>query len=73
MSIIGTYFLPIIVPAPDNLLHDLSLATTLLLGMAMAGLGLNVDLRDFRSRALRPFIAMLIASSLLAGLTFVSL
>jgi uncharacterized integral membrane protein (TIGR00698 family) len=73
MSLFGSYTLPVLVPETDNLLHGLSLITTLLLGMAMAGLGLNVSLRDFRSRALRPFAAMLIASLLLSALTYLSL
>jgi len=73
MSLFGSYALPIMLPKPDVLLDGLSIVTTLLLGMAMAGLGLNVNLRDFRTRAMRPFIAMLIASLLLAGLTYITL
>ncbi|QJD85334.1 YeiH family protein [Cohnella herbarum] len=73
MSLFGSYVLPIMLPDPAPLLRDLSLVTTLLLVMAMAGLGLNIHLRDFRNRALRPFIAMLIASLLLAGFTYLSL
>ncbi|MFC5470319.1 YeiH family protein [Cohnella suwonensis] len=71
----GSYALPALVDSTDaaTLLHGVSIATTLLLAMAMAGLGLNVSLRDFRSRALRPFAAMLIASLLLSALTYVSL
>lgn len=73
MSMFGTYALPFIVPEPASLLSGLSRITTLLLGMAMAGLGLNVSLRDLRTRALRPFLAMLIVSSLLSCLTYISL
>jgi uncharacterized membrane protein YadS len=73
MSLFGSYVLPVLLPDPAVLLRDLSFVTTLLLGMAMAGLGLNVNLRDFRNRALRPFVAMLIASALLAGLTYLTL
>lgn len=73
MSLFGSYVLPAILPEPAALLHGLSLVTTLLLGMAMAGLGLNVSLRDFRTRALRPFVAMLIASLLLSALTYFTL
>ncbi|WP_239615763.1 YeiH family protein [Cohnella mopanensis] len=73
MSLFGSYVLPDVLSDSSALLDDVSLFTTLLLGMAMAGLGLNVNLRDFRTRALRPFIAMLIASLLLAGLTYASL
>ncbi|MCD9022211.1 YeiH family protein [Cohnella silvisoli] len=73
MSLFGSYVVPVILPEPAMLLHGLSIVTTLLLGMAMAGLGLNVSLRDFRTRALRPFTAMLIASLLLSILTYMSL
>jgi uncharacterized integral membrane protein (TIGR00698 family) len=73
MSLFGSYALPVIWPEPYTLLNGLSTLTTLFLGMAMAGLGLNVSLRDFRTRALRPFVAMLIASILLSGFTFLSL
>jgi uncharacterized integral membrane protein (TIGR00698 family) len=73
MSLFGSYVLPAILPEPSALIHGLSLVTTLLLGMAMAGLGLNVSLRDFRTRALRPFVAMLIASLLLSALTYITL
>ncbi|MFC5403533.1 YeiH family protein [Cohnella soli] len=74
-SLFGTYALPVLVDATEAsaLLHFISIATTLLLAMAMAGLGLNVDLRNFRSRALRPFTAMLIASLLLSALTYFTL
>ncbi|WP_372637386.1 YeiH family protein [Cohnella sp.] len=72
-SLFGSYALPALLPDPKPRLHELSYATTLLLGMAMAGLGLNVSLRDLRSRALRPLAAMLIASVLLSALTYWSL
>jgi len=72
-SVIGSYVLPVLLPDPEPLMKDLSYATTLLLAMAMAGLGLNVSLRDFRSRALRPFAAMFVASALLSALTYLSL
>jgi len=72
-SLFGSYVLPSLLPEPGALLEDASFVTTLLLGMAMAGLGLNVNLRDFRSRAGRPLAAMLVASVLLGGLTYWSL
>ena len=72
-SLFGSYALPALLPDPAPLLQELSYATTFLLAMAMAGLGLNVSLRDLRSRALRPLAAMFIASVLLSGLTYWSL
>ncbi|TFE28928.1 YeiH family protein [Cohnella luojiensis] len=71
-SLFGSYAMPYILPNPAELLNGLSTATTLLLGMAMAGLGFNVSLRDFRARAMRPLLATLIASLLLSGLTFIT-
>ncbi|WP_430160970.1 YeiH family protein [Paenibacillus algorifonticola] len=50
-------------------LGSLSTITTLLLTMAMVGLGLNVNLRELRSRALRALLAMTITSVLLSVLT----
>ncbi|MFC4303549.1 YeiH family protein [Cohnella boryungensis] len=72
-SLFGSYALPALVAHPAEITEELAGITTLLLGMAMAGLGLNVNLREFRSRAGRPFAAMLIASVLLSALTYVSL
>ncbi len=72
-SLFGSYALPLLLPDPAPLLQELSYVTTLLLGMAMAGLGLNVSVRDLRSRAMRPLVAMLIASVLLSTLTYWSL
>ncbi|ANY70676.1 hypothetical protein BBD42_10215 [Paenibacillus sp. BIHB 4019] len=50
-------------------LGSLSTITTILLTMAMVGLGLNVNLRELRSRALRPLLAMIITSVLLSILS----
>jgi uncharacterized integral membrane protein (TIGR00698 family) len=73
MSLFGSYVVPVILPEHTALIQGTSVVTTVLLGMAMAGLGLNVSLRDFRTRALRPFVAMLIASLLLSTLTYITL
>ncbi|KQO11068.1 hypothetical protein ASF12_10630 [Paenibacillus sp. Leaf72] len=50
-------------------LGSLPTITTILLTMAMVGLGLNVNLRELRSRALRPLLAMTITSILLSILS----
>ncbi|MDB4866708.1 MAG: hypothetical protein JWR03_1041 [Cohnella sp.] len=70
MSLFGSYVMPALGIDPAPLLHGTSLATTLLLGMAMAGLGLSVSLRDVRTRALRPLAAMVAASLLLSVLSY---
>jgi uncharacterized integral membrane protein (TIGR00698 family) len=70
MSLIGSYFLGNI---PSNFLNDTANLTTFLLTMAMVGLGLNVNLQELRSKALRPLIAMFITSILLSFITFFTL
>lgn len=68
-SIIGTYF-----PIPKNILFDISnVIGPFLLAAAMVGLGLNVHLSNLRSRALRPLIAMLIASIILSAFSYFTL
>lgn len=44
-----------------------------MLTMAMVGLGLNIHLKDLRTKALRPLLAMVIASLLLSLLSYFSL
>jgi uncharacterized integral membrane protein (TIGR00698 family) len=70
MSLFGSYVMPALGVDPAPLLHGTSLATTVLLGIAMAGLGLSVSLRDVRTRALRPLAAMAAASLLLSVLSY---
>ncbi|MDP4107246.1 MAG: putative sulfate exporter family transporter, partial [Bacillota bacterium] len=73
MSLIGSYVLGKLINVPSAFLSNTSNLSTLLLTMAMVGLGLNVNLQELRSKALRPFIAMLITSALLSILTFFTL
>ena len=73
MSLIGSYVLGKFIIVPPTILNDISNLTSLLLTMAMVGLGLNVNLKELRSKALRPFIAMLITSILLSFITFFTL
>jgi len=44
--------------------------SSFLLTMAMVGLGLNVNLRELKSKALKPFLSLVITSILLSFLTF---
>lgn len=62
MSMLGSYVLGSILPVPVKLLEGVSTATTWILTAAMVGLGLNVSLRDLRTKALKPFIAISITS-----------
>ncbi|RKQ35885.1 putative sulfate exporter family transporter [Oceanobacillus halophilus] len=66
MSLFGSYVLGTYIPVTDKVMDSVSLITTFILTSAMVGLGLNVSLKDVRTRALRPFIAMIIASVLVS-------
>jgi len=70
MSVFGSYVLGKSIPVSDEVLDQLSLATTFLLSAAMVGLGLNVSLRDLRTKAFRPLVAMSMTSIILSILTF---
>ncbi|MDA5111043.1 YeiH family protein [Brevibacillus thermoruber] len=71
MSIFGSYVLGKQIPVSDGFNNGISSLTTFVLTMAMVGLGLNVNLRDLRTKASRPLIAMAITSVLLSALMFV--
>ncbi|WP_353852738.1 putative sulfate exporter family transporter [Dehalobacter restrictus] len=68
-SIIGTY-----IPIPRNILSGISnVIGPFLLASAMVGLGLNVHLANLRRRALRPFLAMFVASIILSVFSYFTL
>ncbi len=68
-SVIGTYF-----HIPKNILSDMSnVVGPFLLAAAMVGLGLNVHLSHLRSRALRPVLAMFVASVILSVFSYLTL
>lgn len=71
MSLIGTYVIGSVVVVPDGVMEFIGSMTTWLLTAAMVGLGLNVSLRDVRKKALKPLIAMGVASVVLSVLAFV--
>lgn len=73
MSLLGSYVIGKAIVVPAAVLADLSNVTTFVLTMAMVGLGLNVSLRDVRSKALRPLLAMTITSVLLSVVTFLTI
>lgn len=70
MSLFGSYVLGKSIPVSKGVMDGVSTATTFILTTAMVGLGLNVSLRDLRTKAARPLIAMLITSVLLSVITF---
>lgn len=55
---------------PDATAEVIVTLAYMLIAMAMAGLGLNVDLDSFRKLGMKPFVAGLIGSVLLSGLGF---
>ncbi|MCC3375143.1 YeiH family protein [Cohnella sp. REN36] len=59
-------------PLPDGWMGGMSTLTSVLLTTAMAGMGLNVNVRELRT-AVRPLIVLLIVSVLLSVLTLVTL
>ncbi|WP_339165060.1 putative sulfate exporter family transporter [Siminovitchia sp. FSL W7-1587] len=70
MSIIGTYVLGSVIVVPQGFMDFVSSGTTWLLTAAMVGLGLNVSLQDVRTKALKPLLAMSVASVLISVLAF---
>lgn len=70
MSLFGSYCIGKSIRVSQSVMDGISTLTTFILSTAMVGLGLNVNLRDLRSRALRPLIAMLITSVVLSVITF---
>ncbi len=72
MSFFGSYVLGKHLILSDSVMNTIATITTFILTMAMVGLGLNVNLKDLRKKALRPLIAVSITSVLLSLLSFVS-
>ncbi|PWA10099.1 putative sulfate exporter family transporter [Pueribacillus theae] len=66
LSIFGSYVLGHSIPVSESFMNGVSDVTTWCLTAAMVGLGLNVSLRDLRTKALKPLIAMGITSILLS-------
>ena len=69
MSLFGSYVVGHMISIPASVLTDVSNVASFLLTMALVGLGLNVSLRDLRSKALRPLLVMTIVSVLLSVVT----
>lgn len=70
LSILGSYVFGYSIPVSDDVMNIVFNATTWILTAAMVGLGLNVSLRDLRTRALRPLIAMTITSVFLSVIVY---
>lgn len=70
MSLFGSYILGKSIPVSKTAMDGVSTATTFILTSAMVGLGLNVSLRDLRTKAAKPLIAMLSTSVLLSVVSY---
>jgi Predicted membrane protein len=69
MSVFGSVTPGTMLELPAHTMTILQQAPTFLLAMAMVGLGLNVDFRALRDKALRPLAAMAATTVLLSAVT----
>lgn len=70
LSFLGSYVFGHAINLPSGTLDIVANITTWLLTAAMVGLGLNVNLKDLRTKALRPLIAMIITSIIVSGIAY---
>ncbi|USK87332.1 putative sulfate exporter family transporter [Peribacillus asahii] len=73
MSFVGSYIIGNKVLVSQKVMSDIADFTSLMLTMSMTGLGLNISLKELRTKAIRPLIAIIITSFLLSSLTYISL
>ncbi|PAV29271.1 hypothetical protein CIL05_12815 [Virgibacillus profundi] len=69
-SILGTYVFGSVIPVSDEFMNGVYTLSTWLLTAAMVGLGLSVSLKDLRTKAMKPLIAMVITSIALSILAY---
>lgn len=70
LSILGSYVLGHSIPVTDAIMNRVFTLTTWLMTAAMVGLGLNVSLKDLRTKALRPLVAMTVTSIAIAVIVY---
>ncbi|RRN67238.1 putative sulfate exporter family transporter [Peribacillus simplex] len=73
MSFVGSYIIGNKVLVSPKVMSDIADFTSFMLTMSMTGLGLNISLKELRTKAIRPLIAIIITSFLLSALTYISL
>ncbi|MEJ9229863.1 putative sulfate exporter family transporter [Peribacillus butanolivorans] len=73
MSFVGSYIIGNKVLVSQKVMSDIADFTSFMLTMSMTGLGLNISLKELRTKAIRPLIAIIITSFLLSFLTYISL
>ncbi|WHZ00228.1 putative sulfate exporter family transporter [Peribacillus simplex] len=72
MSFVGSYIIGNKVLVSQKVMTDIAGFTSFILTMSMTGLGLNISLKELRTKAIRPLIAIIITSILLSSLTYIS-
>lgn len=70
MSLLGSYVFGTYLFLAPSIVQAIADVTAFILTMAMVGLGLNVNISELRTKALRPLAAMMVTSVLLSVLTF---
>jgi uncharacterized integral membrane protein (TIGR00698 family) len=70
MSFVGSYIIGKEIVVSKKLMSDIAVSTSFLLTMSMTGLGLNISIKELRTKAIRPLIAIVITSILLSLLTY---
>lgn len=70
LSFLGTYVLADFFKESPQVVDGIAKGTTFLLTTAMVGLGVNISLRDLRTKALRPLIVVVLTSVLLSVVTY---
>ncbi|MGE6612583.1 YeiH family protein [Peribacillus sp. NPDC076916] len=73
MSFVGSYIIGNKVLVSQKVMSDIAGFTSFMLTMSMTGLGLNISLKELRTKAIRPLIAIIITSFLLSLLTYICL
>ncbi|MEK4011338.1 putative sulfate exporter family transporter [Peribacillus sp. FSL M8-0224] len=73
MSFVGSYIIGNKVLVSQKVMSYISDFTSFMLTMSMTGLGLNICLKELRTKAIRPLIAIIITSVLLSWLSYISL
>ncbi|MFA8438535.1 YeiH family protein [Pueribacillus sp. YX66] len=70
-SLFGSYVLGPIIPVKESVMDGVSSLTSWLLTAAMVGLGLNINLRDLRTKAMKPILAISITSIFVSVIAYV--
>jgi uncharacterized integral membrane protein (TIGR00698 family) len=70
MSFVGSYIIGNEFVVSKKHMSDIATFTSFILTMSMTGLGLNISIKELRTKAIRPLIAIIITSILLSFLTY---